>query len=77
VSGNERPAAAHGVRERLGLRNVHPWVFLAHGIVALGAFGLGVIGLLGGHGLQAVPMLGIGVLILVLGKYAGRIAARR
>ncbi|PSQ41458.1 hypothetical protein BRD14_06410 [Halobacteriales archaeon SW_5_68_122] len=61
----------------LGLENVHPWVFLAHAVFAVGAFAVGTIGLLDGAGLEAVPMLGVGVLILLLGRSAGRLAARR
>jgi hypothetical protein len=52
-------------------------VFLAHAVFAVGAFAVGTIGLLEGAGLEAVPMLGVGVLILLLGRSAGRLAAKR
>ena len=61
----------------LGLENVHPWVFLANAVFAVGAFAVGAIGLLDGAGFEAVPMLGVGILMLLLGRSAGRLAARR
>ena len=72
MSGNDRAGAVSQGLARVGLGDVNPWVFLAHAVVALGAFGL-----LDGAGLGAVPLFGVGILILVLGRYAGRVAARR
>jgi len=77
VSGNDRAGTVSQGLARVGLGDVNPWVFLAHAVVALGAFGLGTFGLLDGAGLGAVPLFGVGILILVLGRYAGRVAARR
>lgn len=77
MSGNDRAGAVSGPLDRIGLGDVHPWVFLAHAVVAVGAFGLATYGLLEGAGLAAVPYYGVGVLILILGRYAGRVAARR
>lgn len=77
MSGNERIENDSGVRSWFNRHDIHPWVFLAHAVAAVGAFGLGTVGLLEGAGVGAVPVLGIGVLILVLGRSAARIAARR
>jgi hypothetical protein len=77
VSENDRAGAVSQGLARVGLGDVNPWVFLAHAVVALGAFGLGTVGLLEGAGLGAVPLFGVGLLILILGRYAGRVAARR
>jgi hypothetical protein len=77
VSGNERIENNSGVRGWFKRHDIHPWVFLAHAIAAVGAFGLGTVGLLEGAGVGAVPVLGVGILILILGRSAARIAARR
>ena len=77
MSGNDRAGGAARALEAVGLGDVHPWVFLAHAVIAVGAFGLATLGLLQGEGIGAVPLFGVGVLILLLGRSAGRIAARR
>lgn len=77
MSGNDRAGGLARGLERVGLHDVHPWVFLAHVVVAVAAFSLGTVGLLEGAGLGAIPHFGIGVLLLLLGRSAGRIAARR
>jgi len=77
VSETDRSETTPAWLRLLGLEDVHPWVFLAHAVFAVGAFAVGAIGLLDGAGLEAVPMLGVGVLILLLGRSAGRLAARR
>jgi len=77
VSENDPADGVSRGLQRVGLHDVHPWVFLAHGVVALGAFGVGTVGLLDGAGVEALPAFGVGVLILLLGRSAGRIAARR
>ncbi|WP_254837984.1 hypothetical protein [Natronomonas marina] len=77
MSENDRAGNPSRGLERVGLGDVHPWVFAAHAVVAVGAFALGGIGLLEGAGLGAVPVIGVGVLILVLGRSVGRLAARR
>ena len=77
MSGNDRAGGVSRALEVVGLDDVHPWVFLAHAVVAVGAFGLATFGLLRGEGIGAVPLFGVGLLILLLGRSAGRIAARR
>ena len=77
VSENDHAGGAARALEAVGLGDVHPWVFIAHAVVAVGAFGLATLGLLRGEGVGAVPLFGVGVLILVLGRSAGRLAARR
>lgn len=77
MSETDRPGTTPEWLSLLGLEDVHPWVFLAHAVFAVGAFAVGAIGLLEGAGLEAVPMLGVGVLILLLGRSAGRLAAKR
>ena len=77
MSGNDRAGRAAWALEAVGLDDVHPWVFLAHAVIAVGAFGLATFGLLRGEGIGAVPLFGVGLLILLLGRSAGRIAARR
>lgn len=74
---NDRSGAVSQGLTRVGLGDVNPWVFLAHAVLALGAFGLGTVGLLQGAGLGAIPLFGVGLLILILGRYAGRLADRR
>ena len=77
MSGNDRAGGAARALEAVGLGDVHPWVFLAHAVIAVGAFGLATFGLLQGEGIGAIPLFGVGFLILLLGRSAGRIAARR
>ena len=76
VERSDVVGAVFGQTEGL-LGDVHPWVFLAHAVIAVGAFGLATFGLLRGEGIGAVPLFGVGVLILILGRSAGRLAARR
>ncbi|PSP81709.1 hypothetical protein BRC88_02105 [Halobacteriales archaeon QS_4_69_225] len=77
VSGNDRTGGAARALEAVGLDDVHPWVFLVHAVIAVGAFGLATFGLLRGEGIGAIPLFGVGILILLMGRSAGRIAARR
>ena len=77
MSGSDHAGSAARALEAVGLGDVHPWVFLAHAVIAVGAFGLATFGLLRGEGIGAIPLFGVGVLILILGRSAGRLAARR
>lgn len=70
-------STAGSILERFGLDGVHPWVFLVHAAVAMGAVAIGVFGLLNGSGAGAVFAIGAGVMILVLGRSAGRLAYMR